>query len=200
MVFDAAAIVDLVLKLNVAVEGNWVELSVGLEAGRVVRLGVTLPVGFANTVDIGRVVANLLNLLVGLDSFESLDCDLPNLKSLANHPCFSAFCSTSNGLCVTAKAGEIFTGEGWVDLLSNKNEDHGVCSDRKLGTFLRDVDVKVAEIGSGPNCGDSRVCLLRAGLLFEATRTPPGLLSAFPSIRVFDQPELAPRGSLGHTE
>lgn len=105
------------------------------------------------------MVGNLLSLLVGLGSFESLDCDLPNPKSLAKKPCFAVFCSTGNGLCATVVAGEIFTGDGWASLLSNKDEGRGVCSDRKPGTFILDVDVdvKVAENGSGPGCGDSRV-------------------------------------------
>jgi hypothetical protein len=171
-----------------SVVGGWMESSVAIEAGLVLRLEANLVVGFANGTDIGRGVGNLLNLLVGLDSLEPLD--FPNPKSLAKNPCFSTFCSTGNVLHVMAAAGEIFTEERWVGPLSNKDEGRGVCSDRREpGTFILDVDVKVAENGSGPNNGGSRVWLLRAGLLLEAMRMPPGLPSRWPSIRVFDQSE-----------
>ena len=51
----------------------------------------------------------------------------------------------------TVIAGEIFTGEGWVGLISNKDEGRGV-SDRKPGRFALDDDAKGGETGSGPGC------------------------------------------------
>lgn len=108
-------------------------------------------VGPVNGVDIGRPSVTLLNLLVDLGSFEYLDRDLPNPKSLAKNPRFSTFCLTRNGLRATVTAGEIFTGEGWVGLLSNKDEGRG-CSDSKPGRFTLDVDAKAGETGSGLGC------------------------------------------------
>jgi len=125
--------------------------SVVIEAGLVVEPVAYILVGPANGADIGRASITLLNLLLGLGSFEYLDRDLPNPKSLAKNPRFSTFCLTNNGLRVTIIAGEIFTGEGWVGLLSNKDEGCGA-SGSKPGRFSLDVDAKAGETGSGQGC------------------------------------------------
>jgi len=125
--------------------------SVAIEAGLVVGPVAYILVGPANGVDIGRTSVTLLNLLVDPGSFEYLDRDLPNPKSLAKNPRFSTFCLTGNGLRATVTAGEIFTEEGWVGLLSNNDEGWGG-SGTKPGRFTLDVDAKAGETGSCLGC------------------------------------------------
>ena len=160
------------------------ESCVATEPHFVVGPGMGLAVGLTNVVDTDPTdVVDLMKHLVDLCSFESLGFDLPDRKSLLKNPCFSTFCSTDNVLSVSVTAREIFTEGDWISPLFNNDECGGVCSDWKRGAFILAVDAKATDVGSGPNCG-SRNCLLRAGLLFEVTRTPPSLPSGRSSTSV----------------
>lgn len=173
-----ATVLGSVLRSVIVVDCSCVKFDLPTEIVPVMESGVDLAVVFINAADIGRADIGLLNLLAGLGS---LGFSLPNPKSLLKNPCFSTSFSANNGLGITATARDILTKVGWVGLLFNNDEGSGVCSDRKQGTFVLDVDTNATEVGSSLGCEDSKFCSLRAGLLFEAARElsgpPSGCLS-----------------------
>ena len=170
--FEVAVMVGSVLEPNVTVGGGRVEPDIGTETGLVVGSEVGPAVG------IDRADIGLLDLLVDLCS---LDFELPNPKSLLKNPRLSTFCLTENGLSIRVTERGIFTEAGWVGF---NGEDSGVWCGCKRGMFVFDVDANVAGVGPGAGCGGPKAWSLRAGLLFEVARMPPGLPSARPSASI----------------